>query len=242
MEPGEMDAVEARLSRGQFLECRPVWYSSNSVYLGRLDCGDASLLVIYKPRSGETPLWDFPEGTLFRREAAAYRLARLLAWPLVPPTVIREGPAGIGSVQLFIRHDPEKHYFVQREDPSLWPQLQRLCLFDAIANNADRKGGHCLLDASGHVWAIDNGLCFNEQYKLRSVIWDWAGEPIPGELLAELEAGLERLRGDSAESAALRGLLSAREFEQTIRRAEQLVRAGVFPLPGPTRHYPWPLV
>ncbi|MCL6644663.1 MAG: SCO1664 family protein [Dehalococcoidia bacterium] len=237
-----MDAIEAQLERGRFLECKPVWYSSNYVYLGRLDCGDAAMLVIYKPRSGETPLWDFPEGTLYRREAAAYRLSRLLDWPLVPPTVIREGPSGLGSVQLFIRHDPEKHFFVQREDQSLWPQLQRLCLFDAIANNADRKGGHCLLDASGHVWAIDNGLCFNEQYKLRSVIWDWAGEPIPEELLAELEAGLASLAGDSAEAAALRDLLSEREFEQTVQRAERLVRSGVFPLPGPARHYPWPLV
>lgn len=243
MEGGlELESWERRLLAAEFLDCRPVWYSSNYVYLARMCAQDQVFAAIYKPRRGETPLWDFPEGTLYRREAAAYQLSLLLGWSLIPPTVVREGPAGIGSLQLYIEHDPEAHYFVQRERPELWPQLQRLCLFDAIANNADRKGGHCLLDASEHVWGIDNGLCFNEHYKLRTVIWDWAGETIPGDLLDDVAALLEALERPTDTSAALRALISPHEVEMVCSRARQLLRRGTFPTPGQARHYPWPLI
>lgn len=243
MEGGlELEFWERRLLAAEFVDCRPVWYSSNYVYLARMCAEDLVFAAIYKPRRGETPLWDFPEGTLYRREAAAYQLSLLLGWRMVPPTVVREGPAGIGSLQLYIEHDPEAHYFVQRERPELWPQLQRLCLFDAIANNADRKGGHCLLDAEGHVWGIDNGLCFNEQYKLRTVIWDWAGETIPGEMLDDVAALLEALQRPPAADTALQDLISAHELEMVRSRARQLLHRGTFPVPGQARHYPWPLI
>ncbi|GIW17170.1 SCO1664 family protein [Tepidiforma sp.] len=242
MDAADLEAVEAELLDAEFAGCRPVWYSSNYVFLAQLRSRGRDLLAIYKPRDGETPLWDFPHGTLYRREAAAYRLAKLLRWPVVPPTVIREGPSGVGSVQLFIEHDPERHFFVQREDPALWPQLQRLCLFDAIANNADRKGGHCLLDPSGHIWGIDNGLCFHEQEKLRSVIWDWAGEPIPPGLLADLEAAAARLEEPGGEAEDLRALLTEAEFRAAARRLGRLLARRTFPVPGAARHHPWPLV
>lgn len=242
MDSGDFAAVERRLRGAAFLDCRPVWYSSNYVYLARLTDSEGELLAIYKPRDGETPLWDFPHGTLYRREVAAYRLACAFGWGLVPPTVVREGPHGPGSLQLFVRHDPQRHYFVQREDPALWPQLQRVCIFDAITNNADRKGGHCLLDESGHIWAIDNGLCFHEHDKLRSVIWDWAGERIPPSFYDEVVAGVTALTGNDARAEGVRELLSPREFEAISRRAERLLRTGRFPVPGEVRHYPWPLI
>ncbi|GIW12587.1 MAG: hypothetical protein KatS3mg062_0026 [Tepidiforma sp.] len=240
MDVADFRVIEERLETAAFLDCRPVWYSSNYVFLARLQDPAGELLAIYKPRDGEAPLWDFPAGTLYRREVAAFRLANLLGWQLVPPTVVREGPSGVGSLQVFVHHDPQQHYFVQRENPSLWPQLQRLCLFDFVANNADRKGGHCLLDESGRIWAIDNGLCFNAQYKLRTVVWDWAGEPLPDWLADELRAAVDALGREA--HAALAGLLSDLEIEAVVRRGKQLVQAGRFPVPGETRHYPWPLV
>lgn len=236
------ERIVSRLEQAEFRDCRPVWYSSNYVYLARLEDADGELLAIYKPREGETPLWDFPRGTLYRREVAAYHLSRVLGWPLIPPTVAREGPAGIGSVQLFIEHEPAKHYFVLREERQHWPQLQRLCLFDAIANNADRKAGHCLIDADGHIWGIDNGLCFHVQPKLRTVIWDWADEPIPSPVLRELHRAIARLREGGAEVDALRSLIEPAEFAALVRRAGSLAGAGRFPVPGEARHYPWPLI
>jgi hypothetical protein len=242
MNASELETIEARLQTGVFRDCRPVWYSSNYVYLARLDCQGDEFLAIYKPRDGESPLWDFPPGTLYRREVAAYCLAKALEWPLVPPTVVRAGPSGVGSLQQFVEHRPHEHFFVQRENADYWPQLQRICLFDAIANNADRKGGHCILDEQRTIWAIDNGLCFNEQYKLRTVIWDWAGERIPDDMLAELAAGVQRLEGETPQAAALRSLLDEREYRATVRRAERLLESARFPVPGAERHYPWPLV
>ena len=132
------------------------------------------LLAVYKPRRGESPLWDFPNGTLCLREYAAGLVADALGWRIVPPTVLRDGENGFGSVQLFIENDPDQHYFTFKDDPDCRDQLQRICVFDLITNNADRKSGHCLRDMSGHVWAIDHGICFNADYKLRTVIWDFA--------------------------------------------------------------------
>jgi len=234
--------VEELLRGAEFLDCRPLWYSSNYVYLAQLCADVRQFAAVYKPGQGESPLWDFPEGALYRHEAAAYELANLVGWPFVPPTVVRDGPHGVGSVQVFIPHDPEQHFFQQRENPELIPQLQRICVFDVIANNADRKGGHCLLDSSNHIWGIDHGLCFHPQYKLRSVIWDWAGEAIPEDILADVEdAGLS-LAGEGEEATTLLGLLHEHESAPIIHRIERLLREKKFPLPGQSRHYPWPLV
>lgn len=197
-------AAEELLSTAEFEELQPVWHSSNYVYLASLrgPAGE-TLAAIYKPQRGERPLWDFPEGTLHLREVAAYRLSLVLGWPFIPPTVLRDGPGGEGSLQLFVEHDPNRHFFEQREEPALVPQLQRIALFDYVANNADRKGGHCLLDADGRIWAIDHGLCFHAQYKLRSVIWDWAGEPaIPSRRSRRYQPRLAAVKSMPAKSDA----------------------------------------
>ncbi|MCC6383058.1 MAG: SCO1664 family protein [Dehalococcoidia bacterium] len=235
--------AETLLLEGEFADCRPLWYSSNYVYLARLCDHDARpFAAVYKPRQGETPLWDFPAGTLYRREVAAYRLSRLLGWPIVPPTVVREGPQGTGSLQLFVVHDQKSHFFEQRELPDLVPQLQRIALFDFVANNADRKGGHCLLDVDRRVWGIDHGLCFHEQYKLRTVIWDWAEETIPSPWLEDVEGARVAVAAHDPAAASLVDLLSAAEVEALEARMARVVATGRFPTPGPHRSYPWPLV
>ena len=241
-EAGFEDA-ERLLREAEFADCSSLWYSSNYVYLAQMKGRDNTVFAaIYKPLSGESPLWDFPEGALYKHEAAAYELAKLLGWPFIPPTVVRDGPMGIGSLQLFIRHDPQSHFFVQREQPELVPQLQRMSVFDLVANNADRKGGHCLLDGEGVIWGIDHGLCFHPQYKLRSVIWDWAGEPVREDWLEEIERAAQAVACEEEEARPLTALLSEAEAGALLRRAQQLLRDRTFPMPGPNRHYPWPLV
>lgn len=213
--------------------------ASNHTYLARAVDGDEQALVVYKPQVGETPLWDFPEGTLCRREVAASVLAGALGWPRVPPTVLRDGPLGPGSVQLFVELDPREHYFTMRDERP--DELQRIALFDVVANNADRKSGHCLLSTEGEVFAVDHGVCFHEEPKLRTVIWDFAGDPIPPEPLADLEALRPRLVAGPVR-AALDGLLLPSEVRAVERRLARLIELGRFPLPGPGRPYPWPIV
>ena len=151
--------------------------SSNATLLVTCRSGRDELLAVYKPAQGERPLWDFPGG-LFRREVAAYVLSESLGWGLVPETVARpDGPFGPGSVQRFVPEDGTSHYFTLREDEAWHPVLMKLCAFDVVANNADRKSGHVLL-AEDRLWAIDNGLCFNRHDKLRTVIWDFGGVPL----------------------------------------------------------------
>ncbi len=240
-----MDFAEAErlLLTAEFEDCQTLWYSSNYVFLGQMCAeGGVQFAAVYKPLRGETPLWDFPNGELYKREAAAYELAKLLGWPFVPPTVVRDGPEGVGSLQVYIQHDAHSHFFTQRENHELVPQLQRMCAFDYVANNADRKGGHCLLDENGRIWGIDHGLCFNTQYKLRSVIWDWAGDAVEDEWLADIERCATNLRAGSLEAEPLRALLPKDELGALCGRMERLVRDRTYPHPGPHRSYPWPLV
>ncbi|MGE5596607.1 MAG: SCO1664 family protein [Hyphomicrobiales bacterium] len=235
--------AERLLRESEFLDCRQIW-SSNYVYLARMCSPDGQpFAAIYKPRDGERPLWDFPDGTLYRREVAAYRLANLLGWQFVPPTIVRtEGPEGLGSLQLYIGHDPQSHFFTQRETPELVPQLQRMAVFDYVANNADRKGGHCLLDEQRRIWGIDHGLCFHADYKMRTVIWDWSEEPIAEEWLEAVEAARGHVEAGDEEAAPLLELLDGSERKALVRRMETLLADRVYPRPGPHRHYPWPLV
>jgi hypothetical protein len=213
--------------------------SSNYTFLARATSGDDQVLAVYKPRRGETPLWDFPEGTLCLREVAAYVVARELGWPNVPPTLLREGPEGLGSTQLFVEFDPSQHYFTLEGTHAA--EFRRIALFDMVVNNADRKGGHCLLAPDGTIWVVDHGVCFNEEPKLRTVIWEHVGEPIPGELLEDVRALGERLRlSDLREE--LDELLSTEELTALHRRIDSVLAAGVFPEPGPGRPYPWPPV
>ena len=217
-------------------------WGSNYTFLVNIVRADIRVMAIYKPRQGERPLWDFPDGTLCNRETAAYLTSKALGWGLVPPTFLRDGTRGIGSVQLFIDHDPEVHYYTF-DKASLGQQLERMAIFDAIANNADRKGGHCLVDLDLRLWGIDHGLTFNASEKLRTVIWDFAGMPIPAAILADL-ADLGARLADEADDycRGMRGLLSGIELRMLRLRVEHLLDSGVFPLPGPGPNRPWPAV
>ncbi len=217
------------------LKGRMPW-STNQTFLVELAHGADTMLGVYKPGRGERPLWDFPGG-LYRREVAAWVLSELLGWGIVPETVLRDGPLGEGSVQRFVTADFSQHYFTLYEDPLCHDALRTICAFDLLANNTDRKSGHCLLGEDGRLWAIDNGLCFHPQPKVRTVIWEFGGEAVPDVLLADVEALLNRLPG------GLVALLGEDELDGVRRRAEWLLHRGVFPTPDPLAHcYPWPLV
>jgi len=214
--------------------------SSNYTFLARAGEGDDAVLAVYKPRRGEIPLWDFPEGTLCRREVAAYVVARTLGWPNVPPTILRDGPEGVGSVQRFVPFDPEAHYFTL--EPERADDFRRVALFDVVVNNADRKGGHCLLGEDGTIWVIDHGVCFSEEpHKLRTVIWEHVGEPIEPALLEDLRRFHDELDGGAA-AAELDDLLDPEEIAAMRDRAGAVLADGRFPEPGPGRPYPWPPV
>ncbi|HXH82237.1 MAG TPA: SCO1664 family protein [Candidatus Tectomicrobia bacterium] len=234
-----MTAVSAAtrdvLTRGALTVKGRMPWSSNATFLVEATLDGARALAIYKPERGERPLWDFPAG-LWRRELAAYHLSEALGWGIVPLTLAREGPYGEGSLQQFVQADFEQHYLTLRADPRHRDRLVHICAFDVVANNADRKSGHCLLDAAGVIWAIDNGLCFNAEPKLRTVIWDFAGEPVPEPLLADLRRLLDGV------PEAVAALLAPAEQEALLARAKALVRRGRFPREGADRSYPWPLV
>lgn len=211
--------------------------ASNYTFLVRV-VGEASEVhAVYKPRRGETPLWDFPDGTLCNREVAAWVVSEELGFGFVPPTILRDGPHGQGSLQLFIHADPALHYLtLSREHDDVF---RRVCLFDLVINNADRKSGHCLYEEStGRIWMVDHGVSFHAEPKLRTVIWDFAGEPIPRDALASVESFAARVAGNDA----LRALLTSEEIDALRVRAERLVKESVFPEPGPGRPFPWPPV
>ena len=213
--------------------------SSNYTFLVRVGDPDDRLLAVYKPIAGEAPLWDFPQGTLGRREVGAFLVAEALGWPWVPPTVLRDGPHGEGSVQLFVEFDPAQHYFTMREDRA--GEFRRIALFDAVVNNADRKSGHCLMSTDGRLFAIDHGVCFHDEPKLRTVIWDFAGEELPSVLADDLgRLGRELQSGSLGDH--LGDLLAPVEIRATERRIADLLDDGRFPEPGPGRPYPWPIV
>jgi uncharacterized repeat protein (TIGR03843 family) len=213
-------------------------WGSNYVFLGQVQAADASLPVVYKPVRGERPLADFPSGTLAAREVGAFVLDRLLGWRLVPPTVMREGEYGAGSVQLFLPVDQEAHFFTFRDDRSFRPALMSLVAFDIIANNADRKAGHCLRHGKRTIVAIDHGLCFHTAPKLRTVIWDFAGLLLPRAVLS----ALRRLLDDwSTASSCLAPYLTVDEIGALRARAEALLASRRFPHPPEGRRpYPWP--
>jgi len=213
--------------------------ASNYTFLARVRGGGGEMLAVYKPRDGEAPLWDFPQGTLCNREVAAYELADAVGWPTVPQTVLRDGPHGIGSVQRFVAFDPDQHYFTMRDERA--DEFRRVALFDVVANNADRKAGHCLLDETGDIFVVDHGVCFSDEPKLRTVIWDFVDEPIPEAMLADLRALQPRLQGGALRDRLVT-LLSLGEIKAVEGRLADLIALGRFPEPGPGRPYPWPIV
>jgi uncharacterized repeat protein (TIGR03843 family) len=216
-------------------------WSSNYTFLLSIALDGVNTTAVYKPQRGERPLWDFPDGTLCYREVASFETAHALGWILVPPTVLRDGPHGIGSVQFYVEHDPEVNYFTFTQE--MVPQLQRMALFDHLVNNADRKGGHCLLDSNGYLWGIDHGITFNTDNKLRTVIWDFAGQPVPEPLLNDIEQLCVALDNPECEyRKKLDTLLSQREITAFQRRVQQITHTRRYPQPGRGPNYPWPPV
>ncbi len=214
-------------------------WSSNYTFLVTIRRAGEEVLAIYKPCRGERPLWDFPDGTLALREVAAFHVSRALGWDFIPPTVFREGLHGRGAVQLFIETDPEAHYFTLRDQHQA--VFQRVAAFDYVVNNADRKAGHCLLGNDGHIWTIDHGLTFHSDYKLRTVIWDFAGQAIPGDIQEDLCRLQETLRQPTSPlQTELTGLLTGHEIKVFRRRLDQLIAGGRFPLPVGGRNVPYP--
>jgi uncharacterized repeat protein (TIGR03843 family) len=211
--------------------------SSNETFLVQVSRGDDTAYAVYKPEAGERPLSDFEPG-LYRRERAAYLLSESLRWGIVPLTVIREdAPLGVGSLQWFIECDFQEHYFTLFEDaPETHRELARIALFDYVANNTDRKSGHVLHGEDGRIWGIDHGLCFSATFKLRTVIWDFAGDPIPDPLLADIAPLADAVPADLAE------LLDEDEVTALQRRVQRLLQSGVLPVDRTGMRYPWPLV
>jgi uncharacterized repeat protein (TIGR03843 family) len=236
------EAVTGVLADGDLELVGRLRYSSNGAFLVEATADGVTVPAVYKPRRGERPLWDFPDGSLGRREVAAYELSRALGWGIVPVTVLRsDGPLGEGAVQRFVEHDPEEHYFTLLEHHL--DRFRQFAVFDVLANNTDRKGGHCLHDlANDVILGIDHGLTFHRHWKLRTVIWDFASERLPAPLVEDVCRAVGELDGGQL-GDRLAPLLSADELTAIAMRAAALLRAGRFPEPEPGYHsVPWPMV
>jgi uncharacterized repeat protein (TIGR03843 family) len=218
--------------KGQFT------WGSNYTFLTEVSEGIEKIEAVYKPSRGERPLWEFPRESLAGREVAAYLVSEALRWDLVPPTVFRQdGPLGPGSLQLRVDHDPVQHYFTFDEKTK--QRLRPVALFDILVNNADRKGGHILLEGDGKIWLIDHGICFHAEPKLRTVIWDFVGEPIPEPLIEDVKK-LD-LQGELGKQ--LSKYLSNEEITAMQMRVEQVLANPYFPAPPEAeRSMPWPPV
>jgi hypothetical protein len=211
--------------------------ASNVTLVGAIRTDTLAATCVYKPVAGERPLWDFPDGTLAGREISAHLVSEATGWSIVPPTVLRDGPFGTGMVQLWMDADPgvDLAEFVRRDDPG----LRRMAVFDAVVNNADRKGGHIIPMPDGHVYGVDHGICFSVDPKLRTLLWRWAGRPLTAEAVAVLEGLADDLRGDLGEQ--LHEHLTRREVRCTQQRVAELLRTGVHPQPsGEWPALPWP--
>ncbi|MBJ7367137.1 MAG: SCO1664 family protein [Ilumatobacteraceae bacterium] len=210
--------------------------SSNATFLVTIAHGDVNMQAIYKPLRGERPLWDFEPG-LHRREVAAFLLSEALGLGLVPITILRDGPFGEGSVQFFVESDTREHYFsLFEERPELHDRLREFAIFDFVANNTDRKSGHCLLGIDGNVWGIDHGVCFSADFKLRTVIWEFGGEPIPQYLLTAIAPMATTV------PLHIAALLSDDEVHALQERVQWLLDHPEFPVDNSGRRYPWPIV
>jgi uncharacterized repeat protein (TIGR03843 family) len=215
-------------------------WGSNYTFLTRVTDEQYEVEAVYKPQRGERPLWDFPTESLAGREVAAYLVSNALGWDLVPPTAFRQdGPLGPGSLQLRVDHEPEQHYFTF--DEATHQRLRPVAIFDILVNNADRKGGHVLIDAKEKLWLIDHGICFHSEPKLRTVVWDFAGEEIPDQLIEDLSGLRVKLGSGLREDLSLH--LNADELDAMDERIEGLLASRLFPFPPKDeRAAPWPLI
>ena len=239
--PIELSEEEALplLQSGEVIGGHRMPRGTNYTFLVGIDAGPGKYLrAIYKPRDGERPLYDFPRGSLYKREYAAFLLSRIQGWPDVPLTIIREGPYGIGSMQLYVECDPQITYFDLVDDKP--QELQRFAVFDLLTNNADRKASHCLLGQDGRVWSIDHGLTFHPVFKLRTVMMEFWGQPIPQPLLAHLEKLLVRLESTDGGIEQLAEVLAAGDMDALKSRLQTMLKEPVLPMLDPYRHVPWP--
>ena len=237
------DQIEARIATAEVRDSGMIPGTSNYVFLLELDGGPSGIgYAIYKPLRGEAPLWDFPP-SLYKREVACYVVSKALGWKLIPPTVAREEGVehGAGSLQLFIPTDHRCTFFDLREEHA--DVMRRFATFDWLVNNADRKGGHLIQGQSGQIWGIDNGLSFHVEEKLRTVIWDYAGEPVPEALLPDIERFAAELEPETPLGQELGAYLDPDELEMLLERSRAILRDPVFPHPPDWRRpYPWPLI
>jgi hypothetical protein len=220
--------------KGQFL------LGSNYTFLVTVRHAGQEFPAVYKPQKGEQALWDFPPASLAGREVGAFLVSQMLGWNLVPLTVLRDGPLGPGSLQQYIDYDPNYHYFTFK--PAELDRLRPVALFDLLVNNADRKGSHILVEKrTRKLYLIDHGLCFHADDKLRTVIWDFAGEPIPSDLLSALSTFRADLARQGSSTATLGLYLNPEELAALQSRAKALLAAGQFPLPPEDRRaFPFP--
>jgi uncharacterized repeat protein (TIGR03843 family) len=242
MPPSQENNVLTVLEKGQLTIRGEFVWGSNYTFLAQVEHQGYKTDAVYKPIRGERPLWDFPAASLAWREVAAYRVSEALGWELVPPTVFRQdGPAGEGSLQLFIEHNPEYHYFNFTDADKA--RLRPFALFYVLINNADRKGSHLLFDPDDHLWLIDHGLSFHVEDKLRTIIWDFAGERISPNILSNVETFLQALSSNSSLISGLHECLSTNEISALYRRAEHLITTGQYPSPDPNRRvFPLPAI
>ena len=243
--PLELDDAGARplLESGEITGGHRMPWGSNYTFLVWIDAGPGKYLrAIYKPQRGERPLWDFPHGTLYQRERAAFLLSRLLGWPNIPLTLVRDGPYGVGMVQKYVDSDPNVTYFEMTQDDRHDLDLLKIMAFDLIANNADRKGGHCLLGADDRVWSIDHGLTFHPSFKLRTVMMEFWGKPLPDDLLADVADLRRKLADRSQDAADLVDLLAGREVKALDKRLRFLLDNPEIPKLDPNYNIPWPFV
>lgn len=240
--PAERVHVREFLTRGEIEMQGMVPWSSNYTYLVSVKYGAREMYAIYKPQCGERPLWDFEDGTLCKREVAAYELSEFLGFPNIPITVLREdAPQGLGMVQEFVEHKRRENFFTVRDKHRA--EMQSIAVFDALVNNTDRKGGHVLVDQKGMVWAIDHGVTFHEEPKLRTVIWDFVDEPIPEILCKTLENLRVALKPNGSLRTKLELLLTRSELRALNARLNELLQTRVYPSPPDDwPHIPWPPV
>lgn len=234
-----MDTLELLTNGKLEVEGRLVEASNATLYCTvRLNGAEAA--CVYKPVAGERPLWDFPPGTLAGREVAAYAVSRAAGWPVVPPTVYREGPFGPGMCQLWIDADDTVDLIALARRTN-HRQLRDMAVFDAVVNNADRKIGHLLPTGDGQLYGCDHGVCFSEEYKLRTVLWQWRGRPLTSQAIE----ALRRVRAafEDGGLAELGRFLSPGEIHATLKRVEMLLKHRVHPYPSEEwPAVPWPPV
>lgn len=238
----QREHIRELLTRGTVTMRGMVPWSSNYTYLVTIEHGDETAHGIYKPQCGERPLWDFETGSLCRREVAAYELSAFLGFPNIPVTILRDdAPQGTGMLQQFVEHRRRENFFTIRD--RCREDMQKIAVFDALINNTDRKGGHVLIDAHGLVWAIDHGVTFHQEPKLRTVIWDFVEEPIPEPLLKQLDKLRAALKAGEPIRRTLEDLLDRSELRALMARLNELLRTRVYPSPPEDwPHIPWPPV